>query len=424
MKTLWREFVEAHIILTRWGLSPLGGRGKRASPFLLIKMPILGTIETVKLIAQLKLQPSREQRASLRATLEAANAACDYVSDVAWNKKVFGQFALHTLAYSAIRKRFNVGADVAVRVFAKVADAYKIDKRVKRTFKRHAAFPFNDRLVSYKVDKRTLSIWTVDGRQKMPFLCGEKQFALLAGLHGECDLVYRKNEFYLHQVCDVEESPEIDPDDFLGVDLGIVNIAVDSDGLTYQGKRIKAVRHRHRRLRQALQRCQTDSARRKLKRLSGKERRFATDVNHTISKRVVQTAKDTERGIALENLKGIRLRATARRSQRATLHSWSFGQFGAFVQYKAKLAGVPVKFVDPRNTSRTCPVCGHIDKANRKSQSSFSCVRCGISGLADHFAALAIRRRALVNAPIVGMRVNQNILALSTYKPPALAGGS
>ena len=125
------------------------------------------------------------------------------------------------------------------------------------------------------------------------------------------------------------------------------------------------------------------------------------DTNHCISKKLVAKAKDTNRAIALEDLRGIRQRVTVRRSQRATLHSWAFFQLRSFVTYKAKGAGVPVFLVDPRNTSRTCPACGHVDKANRLSQSKFSCVVCGFAGLADQIAAINIGRRAAVNPPIV-----------------------
>lgn len=355
----------------------------------------------MKLIAQLKLQPTPEQHTALKQTLEAANAACNYVSDMAWKERTFGQFALHKLCYADIRTRFAIGADVAVRVFAKVADAYKLDKKSKRTFKPLAAFPFNDRLVSYKLTKRMVSVWTMTGREKMPFVCGEHQAKLLAGLRGECDLVYHNGEFYLFQTCDVEEAPETEPEGFLGVDLGIANIAVTSDGTFHQGKTVKGVRYRHRKLRAKLQRKQTRSAKRKLKRLSGKERRFATNVNHVVSKQIVKTAHDTSRGIALEDLTHIRERVTAKRGQRAILHSWSFAQLRAFITYKAQRAGIPIVAVDPRNTSRTCPACGCVDKANRKTQDSFLCTSCGLVGRADYFAAINISRRALVSAPIV-----------------------
>lgn len=372
----------------------------------------------MKLIAQVKLQPTPEQHAALLRTLEAANAACNYVSDVAWERREFGQFALHKLCYADVRSQFGLGADVTVRVFAKVADAYKLDRKTRRTFKPLAAFPFNDRLVSYKLDKRIVSIWTLNGRQKMPFVCGVRQAKLLEGLRGECDLICRNGDFYLFQCCDVDEPPEGDPANFLGVDLGIANIATSSDGTFYQGKAVKGVRHRHRKLRTKLQAKGTKSAKRRLKRLSGKERRFAADVNHVISKQIVQTAHDTGRGIALENLKGIRSRVTAKRGQRATLHSWSFFQLQAFIAYKAKLIGVRVVMVDPRNTSRTCPACGHVDKANRTTQDKFLCVRCGFSGRADHIAAGEISRRALVNAPNVSTgKINFHLPASGTSTP-------
>ena len=365
----------------------------------------------MKLIAQLKLQPDKEQHELLKRTLEAANTACNHVSDIAWEQKVFGQFALHKLCYHDVRQQFDLGADVAVRVFAKVADAYKVDRKTKHGFKPLAAFPFNDRLVSYKLNKQQVSIWTMGGRQKMPFVAGERQLAMLQGLHGECDLVFRGGEFYLFQTCDVDEEPERLVTGWIGADMGIANIAVTSDNVFHQGKGVKQVRIRHRALRSKLQRCKTDSARRKLKRLSGKERRFAADVNHCISKQLVKSAHDTGRGIAVENLTGIRDRVTARRRQRATLHSWSFYQLRAFIEYKAKLAGVSVVAVDPRNTSRTCPACGCVDKANRTSQDRFLCIHCGVAGRADYFAAIEIGRRASVSRPIVGeTRLTSSVL--------------
>jgi IS605 OrfB family transposase len=235
----------------------------------------------------------------------------------------------------------------------------------------------------------------------MSFVCGERQAAMLQGQRGEADLVYRGDEFYLFQTCEVEAPEPVVVENFLGVDLGIANIAVDSDGDVYQGKSIKSVRYRHRKLRAKLQAKGTKSSRRLLKKLSGRERKFATWTNHNVSKNLVAKAKDTARGIAIEELGGIRERVTVRRSQRATLHSWSFYQLRAFIEYKAKLMGVVVTAVDPRNTSRTCPACGHVDKANRRTQANFVCVNCGFSGLADHIAAVNISGRAVVNQPNV-----------------------
>jgi len=199
----------------------------------------------------------------------------------------------------------------------------------------------------------------------------------------------------------IPDDAPIDPEGWLGVDLGVVNIVVDSDGEMHSGSTIKNVRYRHRRLRKKLQSKGTLGTRRRLKNLSGKERRFAHHVNHTISKRLVEKAQDTVRGIALEDLKGIRDRITVKKSQRAGLHSWSFYDLRQKIAYKAQLRGVPVEYVNPRNTSRQCSECGCVDRRNRKSQDRFSCIQCGFVAHADYNAAvnIGVRGRAAVNQP-------------------------
>ena len=354
-------------------------------------------MQSMKLTAQVKLLPTPEQADVLQHTLEQANAACRLVSDTAWETKTFRQYDLHHKCYQAVREQFGLSAQVAVRAIAKVADAYKLDRKAKRTFKTTGSIAYDDRILSWRLQDQTVSIWTVNGRLRLPFVCGERQLERLQTRQGESDLGLYKGLFFLSATCEVDEPV----DGTLGVDLGVVNIAVDSDRQIHSANHINNVRHRHRRLRAKLQAKGTRSAKRKLKRLSGKERRFAKDTHHCISKKLVAKAKDTNRAIALEDLRGIRERVTVRRSQRATLHSWAFFQLRSFVTYKAKGAGVPVFLVDPRNTSRTCPACGHVDKANRLSQSKFSCVVCGFAGLADQIAAINIGRRAAVNPPIV-----------------------
>lgn len=365
----------------------------------------------MKLIAQVKMTPSLEQHTALLETMKRANAACNAISEAAWEQKIFGKFALHRLTYHVVKKEFGLTAQVVVRCIAKVADAYKLDGKNSRTFRPLGSIAYDDRILRWYPDR--VSIWTVAGRQKIPFVCGERQRAMIFNRQGETDLVFRKGHFYLLAVCNVEEPDPIDVDDFLGIDLGVANIATTSDGEILSGKTIKGVRYRHRRLRQKLQKKGTKASRRRLKKLSGQERRFATDINHCLSKRIVAVAEGTGRGIALEDLKHIRTRIPARRSQRAILHSWAFGQLRAFIGYKAQLAGVPVIAVDPRNTSRECPNCGCIAKQNRPSQAQFRCTSCGLLGHADVIAAVNISRRALVNAPHVSD---------AKLSPPALAG--
>ena len=190
----------------------------------------------------------------------------------------------------------------------------------------------------------------------------------------------------------------------LATSIGVATVATNDVLFHVPGRRILqdvvtcniGMRVRHRRLRKRLQAKGTRSAKRLLKKRSGKESRFAKDVNHRISKRIVSVAKRTDRAIAIEELGGIRNRVRLRRHQRENLHSWSFAQLGQFLRYKAIVAGVVLVGVDPRNTSRTCPACGHCEKANRLSQSRFLCVSCGFADLADYVAAVNIRARGRV----------------------------
>ena len=349
----------------------------------------------MKLTARIKLLPDPAQVDGFYVTLQRCNEACDWISAQAWEAQVFGQFSLHKLVYHDVRKRFGLSAQMAVRAISKVADAYKANRKILRTFLPLGAFPYDSRILSWNLGASTVSILTLDGRQRMPFVCRERDRQLLAGKRSEADLCRIDGDWYLFVACEVEAPDPIDVEDYLGVDFGIVNIASDSDGEIHGGGQINGHRRRHRRLRKRLQSKGTKSAKRLLKKRRRKESYFARHVNHCVSKRIVATAERTGRGIALEDLKGIRDRIRARRSQRATLHSWAFLQLRQFVTYKAQLAGVPVVTVNPAYTSRTCPGCGLIDKRNRPSQAVFSCIGCGLAGPADVIAAENIRRAAV-----------------------------
>lgn len=188
----------------------------------------------------------------------------------------------------------------------------------------------------------------------------------------------------------------------LGVDMGVTNIVTISDGEIATSEIIERNRRRHQRLRRGLQRARTRSAKRHLRKLAGRQARFQTDINHCISKQLVQNAKHTKRVLALEDLKGIRTRTRVRGADARAKHSnWTFAQLGMFIGYKARRAGVTVKVVDPAYTSQRCFACGHLEPANRKSQSQFQCCRCGHSDHADINAAKNIGTWATVISPIV-----------------------
>jgi IS605 OrfB family transposase len=355
----------------------------------------------MKLVVNIKLVPTPGQYGCLKETLKRANVACNAISQTAFEQKIFGQYALQKLTYTDT-KALGLSAQMAVRSIAKVADAYKKDTKTLRQFKKYSAQPYDARII--RVGKDFVSIWTLTGRQKIPFVMGKKQRHLFEFQKGEIDLMFVDGIFYLACVCDIPTPEEIEPVDVLGVDFGIVNIATDSTGKNYSGAEINKARCTFKHRRSNLQRKGTKSAKRKLKQISGKQARYQKDVNHCVSKEIVQDAKRTCSAIALENLGGIRGRVTARRHQRERLSNWGFSQLRTFITYKAKQAGIPVVLVNPKNTSRECPKCGHIDKKNRKTRDEFVCIKCGLAGSADAIAALNIRARAVVRQPMVAMK--------------------
>jgi putative transposase len=352
----------------------------------------------------LKLVPTEEQHQALLETMHAFNAGATSVAEVAFNEHSANKFALQKLVYGELRTTYQLPAQLAIRAISKAAEAYKRDKSVKPTFRPEGAIVYDQRVMAFK-GLSTVSLITLAGRILVPFLVGGYQQARMDRIRGQADLLYRKGTFYLAVTLDVPTPEPGEPQGTLGVDLGIINLATDSEGETFSGEAIEANRKRFVALRGRLQKRGTKSAKRHLKKLSGTEHRFKKDTNHVISKRLVQKAQATRQAIAIEELRHIRQRtdSTVRRSQRSRHSSWAFGQLRFFLEYKAQAAGVPLHTVDPRNTSRTCSQCGHCEKANRQSQASFLCQSCGYAAPADYNAAVNISR-APVKVPIVAGR--------------------
>ncbi|SIO91000.1 putative transposase, IS891/IS1136/IS1341 [Nocardiopsis sp. JB363] len=365
---------------------------------------------------RVKLLPSPEQARALQATLRTCNEAADHASQVAQATGATNKYALQRAVYHELKARFGLSAQPTVRVLGKVCDAYTTRQanlkagnlgrkgsprrqRVESTpisFRPDAAQPFDDRCLSWQMDARTVSIWTVAGRMKnLGFVTSPEQLKLLTEYRqGESDLIYRDGQWFLAATCEVpeqEENPE--PVGFMGVDLGIVEIATTSAGDRFSGRVLNRYRRKQNRLRAKLQRKNTKSAKRVLKRLRRREARRAREVNHQISKSIVERAERTDHGIVLEDLKGIRGRVRQAKRQRSALHSWSFAQLRDFIGYKARRVGVPVLVVDPAYTSQTCSECDHTSRRNRPTRNRFVCRQCGVVLHADVNASRNLAHR-------------------------------
>ena len=371
----------------------------------------------MELTLQLKLLPTEGQATSLRATMVRFNEACNWLAKQAFAKQCTNKLTLQRLYYHELRTRFALPSQMVVRCLARVAGTYRRDKSVCPTFRPDAAMPYDQRIMRFDgLDH--VSLLTLQGRVLVSFLIGPYHRQRFDAYEPrQCHLVVREDgQWFLLVVVQVPDGAPIPPTDFLGIDLGVVNLATTSDGTTHSGDGVEACRARYTKYRQRLQRAahvaQMDAKRpknirRALKRTARREARFRSDTNHCISKTLVAAATGTGYGIALEDLKDIRSRTRFRKPQRAKMAGWAFAQLRFFVEYKAQLSGVPVVLVDSRNTSRQCSACGHIAKAKRQSQARFSCKQCGYAANADFNAAVNIRSRALVNAPIVAGRVPQ-----------------
>jgi IS605 OrfB family transposase len=354
-------------------------------------------VETVRTIC-VKLAPTPEQVTALDATLVAFADACNRATTVCRMEKTTNKLAVQQKVYNELRQQTGLSSNLAIRAIARTCAAMKL---VDNPHFAPTSADYDQRIFSFWESDWTFSLTTTNGRIRIAGVPGTFQQTALAGQKPtSATLVKRGCTLYLHIQVKSIAPAVVASADVLGVDLGMVNVATDSDGNQYTGKTVERVRRKHNLQRKRLQRRGTKGAKKKLQRVSGKESRFRRHENHVISKRIVETAKRTGRGIALENLQGIRERVTARGTDaRNRLSGWSFYQLRTFIEYKALQAGVAVVTVNPRNTSRTCNACGHCEKSNRKSQDTFLCKGCGHNAHADENAARNIRALGIWNLP-------------------------
>jgi IS605 OrfB family transposase len=241
-----------------------------------------------------------------------------------------------------------------------------------------------------------------NGSARLTVIGGRIEVPLLFDRHSEtfkglktcsADLVRKPKGWFLHVVVEKEVPDHESTNKTIGVDRGVKRSGVTSDGKFLGNPRWRAMEERLLALRRRLQGKGTRSARRHLDRLNDRLARFRRDCDHVLSKRLVQSASPGDT-LVFEDLGGIRDSVKTRgRANRRRLHSWSFARLGTFVSYKAALRGVKITQVDPRDTSRRCPECDCIDQKNRRTQSTFRCVRCGYERNADLVGSWNIRDR-------------------------------
>ncbi|MFT0812647.1 RNA-guided endonuclease InsQ/TnpB family protein [Synechococcus sp. OH20] len=399
-----------------------------------------------------KLKVSASQAVKLEATLSAFAQALlapagrrPYWVNQNTPEKVVNPVKLQSLCYRAIRTRFGLSSNLAQQVCRRLAGARKVAQQKNRPVKafKSGFVTYDARIFSFREKDWTVSLTTVEGRERFELNVGHYQRGMLAGSHPKAaTLIKRKDGSYFIQIGVEQDPPE--PQDTtraIGVDLGRRDIAHTKDSVPltrtegdhWNGQQLNQVRDHYSRLRAALQRKAgkgTRSTRRRcrqlLQRLSGRERRFQAWVNHRISKSIVARALATHRFIALEDLTGIRERTNQQprsKTERRRANSEAYGplargafyQLRQFVHYKAARAGVKVVVVPPAYSSQTCHRCLWLGQREGKR---FRCVNpaCGWEGDADLNGANVI---ALLGVAVNRPRGPWLACQLQGYQKPA-----
>lgn len=360
-----------------------------------------------------KLQVPEEIKDTTDLTLEKFASACNYILVVQQETKLKNTTQLHHLTYKPVRELTGLKANHVCQAIRRVMEAVKANKahRFKPT-----SIRLDVRTFVYDEAKQRVGITLLDQRHWFKLGIGNYQRALLAGQKPtSATLTKRRNgQYYIHIAVTLDTPPtgKTPKVKVTGVDVGRRDIATTSQGKSWNGRKLQAKRARFARTRQSVQRKRTKSARRLLRRLSGRERRFQTWVNHHISQELVQEAVQDGCILAMEDLTGIRQRAKVRKEQRREHHGWAFLQLRLFVRYKAAIAGVGVVFVLPHYTSQTCHQCLYIGKRSGKW---FECINpaCGWQGDADINGACNI---ALLGAAYVNPLEGSNLFCSISHR--------
>jgi IS605 OrfB family transposase len=373
----------------------------------------------------LQLKPTPEQATVLKATLEQHTACFNAVASLGFTSKCSNGIELHKQTYYDLRARYpNLPAQLVCAARVKATEAVKsaldrLNKQRKTGIPHAKMCPIRYDARSYwvKWERMICSLATIQGRIELPFIVPPYAQKYRGGKVCNADLCYRKGHYRLHITLSIPDPTIVPSPEVVGVDLGLNRPAVTSNKHFLGERRWKEQERRIFRLRRKLQAQGSKSAKRHLKKLSGKLFRQRRDHDHVLSKRIVQHVTPGSI-IVLENLTHLRRRAKMKRhtETQRRLHSWSFDQFHRFLFYKAQERGIQVIKVDPRHTSQTCSQCGHQARNNRRSQSLFLCRSCGYCLNADLNASLNIRDKHLANigTSVVGGLLSDSLVSQSS----------
>lgn len=352
----------------------------------------------------------------LRETAEQFSESFSRVCQDGWAALRVNSVELHHSTYQRERQITALPSQLICSARRKAAEALASAKTKLRRGKK-ASCPtgkqlmirYDARSATIKLAEGTATLATVGGRIPVSFNICDFYKRYLSWKVCSADICFKQGKVIFHVVVSADDAKATPTGDTLGIDLGVNRPAVTSSANFLGERSWKNVIKKSFNLKRALQAKGTPSAKRHLKKLLKRETGFRKDCDHVMSRRIIDAAMPGTT-IALEDLVDIRGQMKAQRKQRRRLHSWSFARLQGFLDYKARMAGVTVEYVDPRYTSQKCSKCGYTAKNNRQSQSWFVCKKCGFQHNADLNAAKNIRQNYLASK---GMSAGSGLLSTS-----------
>jgi len=351
----------------------------------------------MRLVKTIKVKLDIEA-ALLLPTIQAYTNSFNYVSKIGFENKRTHSIDLHNLTYKYVRSAFNLPAQLTCSSRNKASEALNSLRKKKKNYiicphSKQQSIRYDRNSFSIFLDKSEVSLLTISGRLKCKLILSNyhKEY-FQSWKYSTADLVITKGKLYLHIAFEKEVTDTPTNGTFVGLDRGISNIAVTSNNKFFTGKHVKRVCKHYRDLRKKLQTVNTKSAKRHLRKISGKERRFKADVNHVISRRIIENLNPGDT-IVLEDLTGIR-NQRLRKTVRTLINNWNFYQLEQFLTYKTNAKGIGIEKVPAKYTSQTCSKCGYCARNNRKTRSNFECKKCGFRINADLNASRNIRIKA------------------------------
>ena len=360
--------------------------------------------------AKIQIKADKQIIDLLKQSMSVYREACNFVANYAYENHLLHQIPLQKAVYEELRSSYGLMSQMACNVPRTVIAKFKSNKSntnkwIKPEFKKpFLALSFNR---DYSITKDTLSIGTLDGRVKVKYSCKglENYFTTLGETpcqFGGATLFEKKNKLYLgiSVTYNIPDTQIEEINNVVGIDRGIRFLATtyDSKGKTkfYSGKEVKQKRAKFADIRKQLQQKQTYSARRRLKKIGNRENRWMNDVNHCLSKALVETYPEKTMFV-LEDLTNVRSATEkVRRKDRYVQVSWAYYDLETKLKYKAERKGQKVIKVNAHYTSQMCPKCGHIHKLNRDHKNHcFCCRNCGYKSNDDRIGAMIIYQRGL-----------------------------